>query len=73
MPSWNASTLIASLIWGSAGVGFFIYGKKQSAMVPLFGGIVMVGLSYFVASALAMSIACLALLAAMFWLNRRGF
>jgi len=67
-----ANTLIASLIWGSVGVGFFIYGKKQGSMVPLFGGLAMVVMSYFVGSALAMSIACLVLLALMFWLIRRG-
>jgi hypothetical protein len=67
----NASTLIASLIWGSVGMGFCIYGKKQGAMFQLFGGIIMVALSYFVASALYMTLACVGLIALIFWLNRR--
>lgn len=69
----NGNTLIASLIWGSIGTGFFIYGKKQSSMVPLFGGIVMVAISYFVTSALHMTMACVVLAAVMFFLNRRGY
>ena len=67
----NTNTLVASLIWGSVGVGFFIYGKKQRSMVPLFGGIALVALSYFVESALYMTLACIGSLALMFWLNRR--
>lgn len=67
----NANTLAASLIWGSVGVGFFIYGKKQRSTVPLFGGLALVALSYFVESALAMSLASVALLALMYWLSRR--
>ena len=35
----SAHFLVASLIWGSVGVGFFIYGKKQQSLVPLFGGL----------------------------------
>jgi len=69
----NPNVLIASLLWGSLGVGFFIYGKKQRSMVPLFGGIVITGLSYFVESALWMSLASLGVLALMFFLNRRGY
>ncbi|MEO6035134.1 MAG: hypothetical protein ABIQ35_07760 [Verrucomicrobiota bacterium] len=69
----NANTLVASLIWGSIGTGFFIYGKKQRSMIPLFGGIIMVGLSYFVASAFGMSVSCLVLLAVMYFLIRQGY
>ena len=35
----NPGTLIASLIWGAIGAGFFIYGKKQRSAPSLFGGI----------------------------------
>lgn len=69
----NPNTLIAPLIWGSVGTGFLIYGKKQQSMIPLFGGIIMVALSYFVASALYMSIACLVLMAVMYFLVRQGY
>ena len=31
---FNAHFLFASLIWGSIGLGYFIYGKKQGSWVP---------------------------------------
>ena len=66
------NTLWASLFWGAIGSGFAIYGKKQGAMVPLFGGLAMIGASYFCASALVMSLVSLALLAAIWWLCQQG-
>ena len=69
----NAHYLVASLIWGSVGLGFFIYGKKQQSQVPLFGGLLLIGVSYFIDSALYMSLAALGLLAAVFWLKRQGY
>ena len=68
----NAHYLVASLIWGSVGLGFFIYGKKQQSMVPLFGGLLIIGISYFIDSALYMSLAAIALLSAVYWLKRQG-
>src|SRR5258708_25294269 len=50
----NAHYLVASLMWGSVGLGLFIYGKKQQSMVPLFGGLLIIGISYFIDSALYM-------------------
>ena len=72
MNLFDANFLFASLIWGSVGVGYFIYGKKQQEPVPLVGGLVMIGISYFVASALLMSLISLAIMAAVFFLMRRG-
>ena len=69
---FNANTLFASLVWGSVGLGFFIYGKKQADMVSLFGGLLMIGLSYFVGSAMTMSLASLGLLAGIYWLKKLG-
>lgn len=72
MNLFDANFLFASLIWGSVGVGYFIYGKKQQEPVPLVGGVVMIGVSYFVASALLMSLVSLAIMAAVFFVMRRG-
>lgn len=65
----NTGFLFASLIWGSIGVGFAIYGKRQRAAVPLCGGIALVAISYFVSSALYMSLAGAALVVAMICLR----
>jgi len=68
----SAYSLVASLIWGSVGLGLFIYGKKQQSMVPLFGGLLIMGLTYFIDSALYMSLAAIALLSGVYWLKRQG-
>jgi hypothetical protein len=69
----NASFLFASLIWGSVGLGYFIYGKKQSSWAPMVGGVLMMAASYFVSSALLMSVACAALILIVYFLLKRGY
>lgn len=65
--------LVASLIWGTVGVGYLVYGKKQAAAVPIIGGLTLIVLSYVISSALTLSLASLAVIAAMHGLIRRGF
>ena len=69
----NANFLFASLVWGSVGLGYFIYGKKQSSWVSMIGGVLMMGASYFVSSALLMSLICVALVLAIYFLLKRGY
>jgi hypothetical protein len=66
----SSSSLFASLIWGSIGIGFAVYGKRQKAMAPLLGGILLIALSYFIGSALVMSLVGIALVAAIVWVGR---
>jgi len=68
----NSQFLFASLFWGSVGMGYLIYGKKQGEWVPAFGGLAMIAISYFVASALLMSLLGVALIAGVYWLVKRG-
>lgn len=44
----NASTLWWGLLFGSIGLGYFIYGKKQQAIVPLVCGVALMAFPYFV-------------------------
>jgi hypothetical protein len=69
----DAKFLFASLIWGSIGVGYCIYGKRQQSWVPMAGGVLMIAASYFVGSALLMSLICMALMAAVFVLLKQGY
>jgi hypothetical protein len=69
---FSATFLFVSLFWGSVGFGCFIYGKKQSAAVPMVGGIVMMAVSYFVSSALLMSLICIGIAVAGWVLIKRG-
>jgi len=70
---FDASFLFASLLWGSIGVGYFIFGKKQGAMMPMIGGILMIAVSYVVSSWLLMSLICIGLIVAVYWLMKRGY
>jgi hypothetical protein len=70
---FNPSFLFASLLWGSIGVGYFIYGKKQQSLSPMVGGIVMIAVSYFVGSALLMSLICILVIVAVYLLLQRGY
>jgi hypothetical protein len=44
------STLILSLVFGSIGAGYFIYGKKQKRGVPLAVGIALCFFPYVVSN-----------------------
>ena len=46
----STSQMIWSVIFGSVGLGFFIYGKKQKATIPLIAGIALFIFPYFVAN-----------------------
>jgi hypothetical protein len=43
----NEATLLWGLLWSSIGLGYFIYGKKQRAVVPLVCGLVLMIFPYF--------------------------
>jgi hypothetical protein len=70
---FSASFLFASLVWGSVGMGYFIYGKKQQCLSAMIGGILMTVLAYFVASALLMSLLCIGIAGAVYYLAKRGY
>ncbi len=67
----NSSSLLASLLWGSIGMGFAIYGKRQKATVPLLGGVLLMAISYFISSALMMSVVGILLIVGIVWAGRR--
>ena len=46
--SGSTAVLLWELLFGSIGFGFFIYGKKQKAVVPLVTGIVLCVAPYFI-------------------------
>ena len=70
---FNTNFLFASLIWGSVGVGYFIYGKKQGSWIPMTGGILMIVVSYFIGSALLMSVLSIGIIVAIHALLKRGY
>ena len=46
----STSTLIWGVIFGSIGLGYFVYGKKQKAVIPLFCGIGLMVFPYFISN-----------------------
>jgi predicted membrane protein len=46
----NESWLLWGLLFGSVGLGFFLYGKKQRAVVPLVCGLALMVFPYFVSN-----------------------
>jgi hypothetical protein len=70
--NFDSSFLFASLLWGSIGFGYWIYGKKQREMMPMVGGVVMIVVSYAVSSWLLMTLICIALMVAVYQLMKRG-
>ena len=48
------TTLMVSILFGSIGVGYFTYGKKQQQFIPLFTGIALCVYPYFMSNGYAM-------------------
>ena len=46
----SVSSLLWGLLFGSVGLGFFLYGKKQQAVVPLLCGLALMVFPYFVSN-----------------------
>lgn len=70
---FSASFLFASLWWGSIGLGYFIYGKKQAAWVPMVGGIIMMAASYLAGTALVMSLISVGTIVGVYILLKQGY
>jgi hypothetical protein len=69
----NQHYLWASCIWGAIASGYWIYGWKQRALIPFIGALVMTAASFFIVSALWMSLACIVAMFAVWWLCRQGY
>lgn len=57
------AALFWGLIFGSIGFGFFLYGKKQRAVVPLVCGIALMLFPYFVSNTILLVMLGIALMA----------
>jgi hypothetical protein len=50
----NVGVLLWGLLFSSIGLGFFLYGKKQRAVVPLVCGLVLMIYPYFIPNVIAL-------------------
>jgi hypothetical protein len=69
----NQHYLWASCVWGAIAGGYMVYGWRQKALIPFIGGLVMTAASFLIVSALLMSLACLAVMAIVYWLLKQGY
>jgi len=47
----STSSLLWGVLFGAIGLGYFVYGKKQRALVPFACGVALMVLPYFIANA----------------------
>ncbi len=59
----STSSLLWGFLFGSVGLGFFMYGKKQQAVVPLVCGVVLMVFPYVVSNLLLLVAIGVALMA----------
>jgi hypothetical protein len=50
----NESWLLWGLLFGSIGLGFFVYGKKQKAVVPMICGLALMIFPYFISNTIVL-------------------
>ena len=46
----NAAVLLWGVVFGSVGLAYFVYGKKQQRFVPLLCGIALMAFPYFISN-----------------------
>ncbi|MEO6104263.1 MAG: hypothetical protein ABIP44_11580 [Pseudoxanthomonas sp.] len=57
------STMVWGMLFGAIGLGYFIYGKRQAALVPLVCGLALMVFPYFLSSAWALVLVGVVLMA----------
>ena len=59
----DTSSLLWGLLFGSIGLGFFVYGRRQRMVVPLVCGVALMIFPYFVSNTMLLVIVGVALIA----------
>jgi hypothetical protein len=58
----DTNAFLASFLFGSVGLGMFMYGKRAGRMIPLGVGLALMVVPYFFSNVLVMSAVCSALI-----------
>ncbi len=59
----SESELLWGVLFGSVGLGFFVYGKKQQKLVPLLSGLTLMVYPYFMPNVISLVLAGFVLIA----------
>ena len=57
----DSTSLMLSLLFGSIGMGMFMYGKKAGRMPPLGAGLALMVLPYCIPNVMALLVVCCAI------------
>ncbi|HEN46967.1 MAG TPA: hypothetical protein ENI75_01210 [Mizugakiibacter sp.] len=68
----SPSAILWSSIYGSIGIGYFIYGKRQGDFPALFAGIGLLAVSFVISNGYLLALVSIALMAFP-WLWRRWY
>jgi hypothetical protein len=66
----NSSSLMWGVIFGAIGLGFFVYGKKQKAIIPFLSGLGLMLFPYFILNTVALVFTGIILVALPFVIKR---
>ena len=64
------SSLLWGTLFGSLGFGYFLYGKKQGAVIPLVCGLLLMVFPYFISNTALVLLVGLALAAIPWFIGR---
>jgi hypothetical protein len=59
------------MVWGAISLGLLYYAKRQRSIPAFLGGIALMGITYFIESALWMSLVSIAIIAGTIFFIRR--
>lgn len=65
----DATSLMLSLLFGTAGIGYLMYGKKAGVVLPMIAGLGLILLPYFISNVAVMSVVCIVLMVIPFLLR----
>ncbi len=64
------SSLLWGVLFGSLGFGYFLYGKKQGAVIPLVCGLLLMVFPYFISNTALVVLVGMALAAIPWFIGR---
>lgn len=57
----DATTLMLGIVFGSLGLGYLVYGRKESRILPIACGLMLLIVPYLIPNAIVMSAICVLL------------
>ena len=69
---FNQSFLLANCLWSGVASGYMLYGWRQKVIIPFFGGLAMMAVSWLT-PALTMSVISIVIMLAVWWLCKQGY